>query len=335
MRDKITPIGIFYDGTYFQHVTNHYAHDHPLRDRLSIEGLHRFVAAKTAELEGTDERYCRVVESHYFRGRLSAPDAHERDLLYGERVFDDVLMRAGVTTHYLPLSGGSEKGVDVRFALEAYEAALHKGLGVVVLLTGDGDHLPLVRKLAGLGTRVMVLGFELESTTQDGEGRTLRAAKALMEEATYTIHMADLIEEAYQRGDSLPDDLFVKRESSPGSSTSPAPPRSDADHGESPPAERTSANGSGGGKGGSDAESGPGAAEVGGVCLAQEESGALVHMDDRGYGFIKPHAGGEDLFFFRSEVENVDFEFLGLYQRVSFRRSANERGPCAVGVRIS
>ena len=60
--------------------------------------------------KGTDSRYCQIVDAHYFRGRLRAADADDRDLLFRERVFDDVLMREGVTTHYLPLSRDGEKG---------------------------------------------------------------------------------------------------------------------------------------------------------------------------------------------------------------------------------
>ncbi len=81
--------------------------------RISLGGLHSFVRKKVAEAEKADPDFCRIVDAHYFRGRLRAADAEDRDLLYKERVFDDVLVREGVTTHYLPLSREGEKGIDV------------------------------------------------------------------------------------------------------------------------------------------------------------------------------------------------------------------------------
>ena len=102
---------------------------------------------------------------------MRAGDAEDRDLLYKERVFDDVLVREGVTTHYLPLSREGEKGIDVWLALEAYELAIYKRYNVVVLVASDGDFLPLVRKLNTLGTRVMILGWDFKYVDQNGNDR--------------------------------------------------------------------------------------------------------------------------------------------------------------------
>ena len=88
-----------------------------------------------------------------------------------ERVFDDVLVREGVTTHYLPLSPDGEKGIDVWLALEAMELALFKRFNVVVLVVCDGDFLPLVRKLNTLGTRVAVLAWDFQYVDGNGNDR--------------------------------------------------------------------------------------------------------------------------------------------------------------------
>lgn len=163
MEDRLTRIGIFYDGNYFSHVSNYYLYNHERRARISIEGLHRFVRRQVAESEGTDERYCQVVDAHYFRGRLSASEAQERDSLYGERLFDEVLMRAGVTTHYMPLSNSGEKGIDVWFALEAFELAMYKRFTVSVLshrgrglrtLGQEAEHIGDPRDAPRVGLRV-------------------------------------------------------------------------------------------------------------------------------------------------------------------------------------
>jgi len=208
MEDKLTRIGIFYDGNYFYNVSNYYYFNHSRRARISIEGLHRFIRWQVAESEGTDERYCQVVDAHYFRGRLSASEAQDRQLLYGERVFDDVLMRAGVTTHYLPLSGLGGKRIDVWFALEAFELAMHKRYTVSVLVTGDGDYVPLVRKLNTLGTRVMLLGWDFAYIGQDGKERTTRTSQELIEEVTYPIQMSGIIDDRAHRNDLIINNLF-------------------------------------------------------------------------------------------------------------------------------
>ena len=101
---KLTRIGVFYDGNYFLHVSNYYAYHHERRNRLSIAGLHEFVRHRIADEEGKEFHLCQIVDAHYFRGRLSAQEASaEGNRLYYDRLFDDILMMEGVTTHYLPV----------------------------------------------------------------------------------------------------------------------------------------------------------------------------------------------------------------------------------------
>ena len=169
--NKLIKIGIFYDGNYFFHVSNYYNYCHERRARISIPGLHDFIRHHVAEQEGCDVRYCHIVDAHYFRGRLSAAEAEERQKLYYERVFDDILMRQGVVTHYSPLGTHGEKGIDVWLALEAFEQAIYKRFNVLVLIASDGDYIPMVRKVNSLGTRIMVLGWDFEFTDQRDKTR--------------------------------------------------------------------------------------------------------------------------------------------------------------------
>src|SRR5690348_8824144 len=211
---KLTRIGIFYDGNFFFHVSNYYHYHHERRARVSIGGLHAFVRQQVADCEGADPRYCQIVDAHYFRGRLRAADAEDRDLLYKERVFDDVLVREGVTTHYLPLSRDGEKGIDVWLALEAYETAIHKRFDVSVLVVCDGDFLPLVRKLNTLGTRVMILGWDFRYIDPNGIERETRTAQVLLDEVTYPVMMHPIIEDRARQRDPLINGLFVPRKDS-------------------------------------------------------------------------------------------------------------------------
>lgn len=216
MQKKMLKIGVFYDGNYFLHVSNYYNYDHPRRRRLSISGLHEFIRHQVAQEEGEDIRLSQIVDAHYFRGRLNAYDARQRgDTLYWDRVFDDILMSAGVTTHYLPLKSNSfgrreEKGIEVWLALEAFERCVTKEFDVLVLISSDGDYVPLIRKLNTLGTRVMVLSWDFEFTTDTGKRMVTRTSQDLLEEVTYPVAMHQLIDNRISRNDSIINNLFVQ-----------------------------------------------------------------------------------------------------------------------------
>lgn len=217
MHDKLIRIGVFYDGNYFLHVSNYYNYSHARQSRISISGLHEFIRDQVSKEEGMDSKLCQIVDSHYFRGRLSAQEANQRgNALYNDRVFDDILMSEGITTHYLPLktSGGRrmEKGIDVWLALEAFELAFYKRFNVLVLIASDGDYVPLVRKLNTLGTRVMVLSWDFEYTTENGEKFLTRTSQDLLEEVTYPVAMHEIIDNRVKKNEPLINNLFVPTE---------------------------------------------------------------------------------------------------------------------------
>ena len=218
-KSQLTRVGIFYDGNYFWHVSTFYYLHHERKSRLSVGGLHRFLRYQIAQMESTQPELCKIVDAHYFRGRLSASEAAKAtgDVLFYERLFDDVLNAEGVTQHHLPLSRAGkgkkkEKGVDVLFALEAYERAIHQEFDVVVLIAADGDYIPLVKKLHALGTRVMVLGWDLEHEgEQKKEPTTTYTSFELLEEATYPVMMNELIDSRAYRSDPIINGLFVAK----------------------------------------------------------------------------------------------------------------------------
>jgi len=337
--EKLTRIGIFYDGNFFFHVSNYYHYHHERRARISVGGLHAFVRQQVAECEKCDPRYCQIVDAHYFRGRLRAADAEDRDLLYKERVFDDVLVREGVTTHYLPLTREGEKGIDVWLALEAYEMAIYKRFDVVVLVVCDGDFLPLVRKLNTLGTRVMVLGWDFRYVDANGNERETRTAQALLDEVTYPIMMPPIIEDRARQRDPLINGLFVPRkEFGLGPAiVRPAgidrrdvgPTGSEAVNYEAANGETTSSKA---------AHSGgtPTGGVHGGTSVSSihgPTASGWIQTLKNGYGFIVPDQGGPNLFFFHEDVVDGDFQELRVGDRVHFVVGQNERGPCAKGVR--
>lgn len=64
----------------------------------------------------------------------------------------------------MPMSQSqAEKGVDVAMAVDALQVGLEGHIDIAVLVTGDGDFVPLVRALMKQGIRVAVAYFEYET----------------------------------------------------------------------------------------------------------------------------------------------------------------------------
>ena len=52
----------------------------------------------------------------------------------------------------------------------------------------------------------------------------------------------------------------------------------------------------------------------------------------KGFGFISPEGGGEDLFVHHSEVKTQGYASLDEGQKVQFEIGQGKKGPCATGV---
>lgn len=304
-KSKLTRIGVFYDGNYFFHVSNYYQYQHSRKARISIDGLHEFIRHQAAEAEGEDVKYCQIVDAHYFRGRPRAQEADARGLLLRERQFDDILMREGVITHYLPLGPDGEKGIDVWLALETYELAIYKRFDVIVLIACDGDFLPLVRKLNALGTRVMLLGWGFSYIDQSGKERETRTAQVLLEEVTYPVLMHHIIDDNTRKPESkmgqLIDQLFVPHKDLTFPSKPADAPKKTGVHPQP-------------------------------VAPESEALMGKIQALREGFGFITPNDGSGNLFFFHASVLNADFNELRVGDDVSYKIGTNDKGPCAVDV---
>jgi len=209
-------IGIFYDGYYFYKVSNYYKYEHEKKSRISISGLHEFIRSEVASLTKTDIRQCRIIDAHYFKGRSYARELGEK--VQSERIFEDILMRENIVSHYLPLRFGEnnvaqEKGIDVWLALEAYELAIYKHFDILVLVAGDGDYVPLVRKLHTVGTQVMLICWDFSYHNENGDVVETRTSRQLQEEVFFPIHMHQKIEQnasEYIKDVFVPEKIFDK-----------------------------------------------------------------------------------------------------------------------------
>jgi cold shock CspA family protein/uncharacterized LabA/DUF88 family protein len=294
---KLTRIGVFFDGNYFLHVSNYYAYHHARRSRISIAGLHEFVRYKIADEENKDVHLCQIVDAHYFRGRLTAQEAsNEGNRLFYDRLFDDILMMEGVTTHYLPVrtiqGSRQERGIDVWMALEAFELTLHKQFDVVVLIASDSDFVPLVRKLHTLGVKVMLLAWDYEYFDEEGRRRTTVTSQELWEEVTYPVAMQKTIEEGDESAFQI-NRLFVERKRVPVIEPESVEIEEDG----------------------------------------EVKSSTVFSLKD-GYGFIS-YPQTNNLFFHFSFLLDTDFNDLREGDNVEFTLSRNDRGePIARNVKL-
>ena len=193
MDNNVISIGLFIDGGYYAKVN--YALETSMQSKINVSGLFSFIKKKVANMQGADEKNCLITESHFYRGRYKAYDAQKKNLLFPERRFEDSLIENDVVFHYKHLreveKDGKmtiiEKGIDVWFALEAYEIALFREFDYVVLITGDADHEMLIRKLKAIKTKPILLTWNL--TEQNATSRLLS------EEAFEHIELSDVVEE--------------------------------------------------------------------------------------------------------------------------------------------
>ena len=311
MPENVIKIGIFYDGNYLYHVSNYYVFHHHHHMRLSISGLHEFVREEVARREHTTAEFCRIVDAHYFRGRYTTQIVEQKGWIRGERIFEDVLMYNGVTTHFWPMTEGNEKSVDVALALEAYEMTHLRHYDVCVLVAGDSDYAPLVQKIQATGTRAMVLGWEFEFINDRGLRHETHVSKRLMADATYPVMMSDVIESGkYDPGS--PISLFVAR-------TSDNEEDEASDYWEDDVEEDEESEGSEVRK----------ASASENVAPEDLRYGHIVLLNPSGWGFIAPEGDGVDIFFCYADLVDTTFDRLRHNATVSYTEGRNEKGPIA------
>lgn len=189
MNNTYKSIGLFIDGGYYAKVNE--ALEEQLSLSININSLMNYIRQQVSHLSNSLLADCHITESHYFRGRYRVNDANSKHLLFSERKFEDALIENDVVFHYKHLreiqKNGEitvvEKGIDVWFALEAYELATIRKFDYVVLITGDADHEILIRKLKALKIHTVLLTWDVSGS------KTTSTAKLLKEEACTHIEL--------------------------------------------------------------------------------------------------------------------------------------------------
>ena len=155
-------MGVFYDGSFFSYAQNYYYHERQL-GWLRFPEFHHFLEKWIGLREQGFFASYKVVYAAWHQGLFTSKDATV-DQLKRDRNRHHDLMHAGVDPKYLPMSQThGEKGVDVALAVDALQVGLGRMIDVAVLVTGDGDFVPLVRALNKQGVRVLTAYFAFES----------------------------------------------------------------------------------------------------------------------------------------------------------------------------
>jgi uncharacterized LabA/DUF88 family protein len=153
-------IGVFYDGSYVTYARYHYYKVRKV-GWLDFQPLHLAIEQEVRERTKTFTAY-KVVYAAWFQGLFSSKAANEEQLRRDRRLHLD-LLHAGIDPKYVPMSmSGKEKGVDVALGIDALQAGLDGKIDVAVLVTGDGDLVPVVRALMKQGVQVLLVHFEYE-----------------------------------------------------------------------------------------------------------------------------------------------------------------------------
>ena len=163
--NAICRIGVFYDGSFFAYARRYYYQERNL-GWLRYLPFHTFIEAFIAKKEQGYASY-RVVYAAWHQGLFTSKNATPEQLRFDRNQHHD-LMHAGIEPKYLPMSQTlGEKGTDVALAVDALQVGLDGKIDIAVLVTGDGDFVPLVRALNKQGVRVLVAHFEFQ--TKDGK----------------------------------------------------------------------------------------------------------------------------------------------------------------------
>ena len=128
---------------------------------MAFTPLHEYIE-HYIEMQIKGDFEYKVVYSAWYQGLHTTKHCSEDQLKRDRRRHND-LMHAGIETKFYPMSQNQvEKGVDVAMAIDILELGLSDIFDVAVLVTGDGDFVPLVRALMKHSINVLNLYFEYE-----------------------------------------------------------------------------------------------------------------------------------------------------------------------------
>jgi uncharacterized LabA/DUF88 family protein len=175
-------IGVFYDGTFFTKAQN-YFWGQKTYGWLTFQEFHKLLESYVGKKEQGYAAY-KIVYSAWFQGLHKESLATEANLRLDRKRHHD-LLHAGIEPKNVPMSETQgEKGIDVYMAVETLQVGLDDKIDIAILVTGDGDFVPLVRALMKNGIRVVIAYFEYEELKNKSF-----ANERLINSANYSINV--------------------------------------------------------------------------------------------------------------------------------------------------
>ena len=185
MINHFAELAFFYDGSYFSYAQSHFYHDRKI-GWMMFSPFHIMVENFLREKEQGYFNY-RVVYAGWFQGLYHTGQSTDKQRRLDRNRHLD-LMHAGVEPKYVPMSQKSgEKGVDIALTIDALQVGLEGKIDIAVLVTGDGDFVPLIRALMKNGIRVATVYFEYET-----EKDKAFANERLLNVSNYTLNVNEL-----------------------------------------------------------------------------------------------------------------------------------------------
>jgi cold shock CspA family protein len=124
-------------------------------------------------------------------------------------------MMENVVAHYHPVRNiqgiKMEKEIGMNLALHAYEIASNNKIDLLVLVACDGDYVSLIKKINGLGIKVLLVSWDFEYTDDQNYLRMTKTSQDLIEEATYHLALNEIIDDPANKGNTFIESLFVSK----------------------------------------------------------------------------------------------------------------------------
>ena len=206
---KPSRVMIFYDGGYFRQGQIYFRYKEQ-RGWFSLPELHTTIEKYVASKAKSPMEVTKVVGAHFYDGRTTTR-ASEADQLEKDRDFEMALISAGIVPHYLALKetpkvGGvgddiayklAQKGVDVKLALDVLDFAHEDRLDVAVLITGDGDFVPLVHKITSLGKQALIAHFTFDGwkDSRNKMHKPCYVSRELVDVASWSLNFNNFVDD--------------------------------------------------------------------------------------------------------------------------------------------
>jgi uncharacterized LabA/DUF88 family protein len=195
MEKSICRIGVFYDGSFFTYAQYHFYAERKL-GWLTFPPFHTLIEDFIREKEQGYSIY-RVVYAGWYQGLFTSTQTNEKQM-HVQRNRDIDMMHSGIEPKYVPMSQSQrEKGVDVALAIDTLQVGMEGKIDIAVLVTGDGDLVPLARALMKHGVRVAVVYFDYESKQQN---RKSFANERLLNACNYALNVNELEKDRKHQG---------------------------------------------------------------------------------------------------------------------------------------